>query len=135
MVLFNFWLNYILGFTRSLCFLLSWSLFCSDILSSSFCPPPLLSRRGQSGFIWYLHSFRCINRKIPRFHNTIIICECIWQIICNILQIYYFLNLKFNLLCTVDVSYAAPQAHGINNVALHWEYSPGIVFIFSQGRK
>jgi hypothetical protein len=29
----------------------------------------------------------------------------------------------------VDVSYAAPQAHGIVNVALHWEYSPGIVFV------
>jgi predicted nicotinamide N-methyase len=35
----------------------------------------------------------------------------------------------------VDVSYAAPQAHGIVNVALHLEYSPGNVFIFSQGRK
>jgi hypothetical protein len=35
----------------------------------------------------------------------------------------------------VDVSYAAPQAHIIVNVALHWEYSPSIVFIFSQGRK
>jgi predicted nicotinamide N-methyase len=35
----------------------------------------------------------------------------------------------------VDVSYAAPQAHRIINVALHWEYSPGIVFIFSLGRK
>jgi predicted nicotinamide N-methyase len=35
----------------------------------------------------------------------------------------------------VDVLYAAPQAHRIVNVALHWEYSPGIIFIFSQGRK
>jgi hypothetical protein len=35
----------------------------------------------------------------------------------------------------VDVSYAAPQAHRIVNVALHQEYSPGIIFIFSQGRK
>jgi hypothetical protein len=35
----------------------------------------------------------------------------------------------------VDVSYAAPQVHGIVNVALHWEYSSGIVLIFSQGRK
>jgi hypothetical protein len=35
----------------------------------------------------------------------------------------------------IDVSYAAPQAHEIVNVALHWEYSLGIVFIFSQGRK
>jgi hypothetical protein len=35
----------------------------------------------------------------------------------------------------VDVSYAALQAHEIVNVALHREYSPGIIFIFSQGRK
>jgi hypothetical protein len=35
----------------------------------------------------------------------------------------------------VDVSYAAPQAHEIVNVALHWEYSLGIIFIFFQGRK
>jgi hypothetical protein len=35
----------------------------------------------------------------------------------------------------VDVSFAAPQAHGIVNVALHREYSPGIVFKFSRGRK
>jgi hypothetical protein len=35
----------------------------------------------------------------------------------------------------VDVSYAALQAHGTVNVELHQEYSPGIVFIFSQGRK
>jgi hypothetical protein len=35
----------------------------------------------------------------------------------------------------IDVSYAAPQAHEIVNVALHREYSTCIVFIFSQGRK
>jgi hypothetical protein len=35
----------------------------------------------------------------------------------------------------VDVSYVAPQAHGIVNVVLHQEYSPGIIFIFSQERK
>jgi hypothetical protein len=35
---------------------------------------------------------------------------------------------------TVDVSYAAPQAHRIVNVEPHWEYFLGIVFIFSQGR-
>jgi hypothetical protein len=35
----------------------------------------------------------------------------------------------------VDVSYAAPQAHRIVNAALHQEYSLGIVFLFSQGRK
>jgi hypothetical protein len=32
---------------------------------------------------------------------------------------------------SVDVSYVAPQTHGIVNVALHPEYSLGIVFIFS----
>jgi hypothetical protein len=35
----------------------------------------------------------------------------------------------------VDVSYAAPQVHGIVNVAFHQEYSLGIIFIFSQARK
>jgi hypothetical protein len=35
----------------------------------------------------------------------------------------------------VDISYAATQEHVIVNVALQQEYSPGIVFIFSQGRK
>jgi hypothetical protein len=35
----------------------------------------------------------------------------------------------------VDVSYAAPQAHRIVNVALHREYYLGIIFIFSHGRK
>jgi hypothetical protein len=34
----------------------------------------------------------------------------------------------------VDVSYAALQVHRIINVALHREYSPGILFIFSQGK-
>jgi hypothetical protein len=35
----------------------------------------------------------------------------------------------------VDISYAALQAHRIVNVELHLEYSPGIIFIFSEGRK
>jgi hypothetical protein len=35
----------------------------------------------------------------------------------------------------VDVSYAAPQVHRIVNVALHREYSSGIVYIFSHGKK
>jgi hypothetical protein len=35
----------------------------------------------------------------------------------------------------VDVFYAALQVHGIVNVALHREYFPGIILIFSQGRK
>jgi hypothetical protein len=39
----------------------------------------------------------------------------------------------FNRDVGVDVSYAAPQEHEIVNVALHREYSPGIIFIFSQG--
>jgi hypothetical protein len=33
-----------------------------------------------------------------------------------------------------DVSYAALQTHEIINVALHREYSSGIIFIFSQGK-
>jgi hypothetical protein len=32
-----------------------------------------------------------------------------------------------------DVSYAAPQVHGIVNVAIHREYSLGTIFIFFQG--
>jgi hypothetical protein len=36
---------------------------------------------------------------------------------------------------SVGISYAAPQAHEIVNVALHREYSLGIVFIFSKGMK
>jgi hypothetical protein len=35
----------------------------------------------------------------------------------------------------VDVSYAAAQANRIAIVVLHQEYSLGIVFIFSEGRK
>jgi hypothetical protein len=35
----------------------------------------------------------------------------------------------------VDIKYGALQAHGIVNVALHREYSLGIVFVFSQGKK
>jgi hypothetical protein len=35
----------------------------------------------------------------------------------------------------VDASDAALQAHEIVNVALHREYPPGIIFIFSQWRK
>jgi hypothetical protein len=34
----------------------------------------------------------------------------------------------------IDICYAALQAHEIINVALHREYSLGIVFIFSQWR-
>jgi hypothetical protein len=44
-------------------------------------------------------------------------------------------NLVFHKSMSVDIPYAAPEAHGIVNVALHREYFPGIEFIFSQGRK
>jgi hypothetical protein len=44
------------------------------------------------------------------------------------------LELWFLHVC-VDVSSAAPQVHGIVNVALNWEYPLGIVFIFSHERK
>jgi hypothetical protein len=33
----------------------------------------------------------------------------------------------------VDISYAAPQAHIIINVALQLEYSPGIILYFPKG--
>jgi hypothetical protein len=35
----------------------------------------------------------------------------------------------------VDVSYVSPNTHGIVNATLHREYSPGLIFIFSLGRK
>jgi hypothetical protein len=35
----------------------------------------------------------------------------------------------------VNISYSTPQGHEIVNIALHREYPPGIVFIFSQGMK
>jgi hypothetical protein len=73
--------------------LFSWTLIRSCILLGSNYPPPLHYRRGLSGFLRYLHSFRCIYCRIPRLSDTFIISECVWQIICNILQIYCFLNL------------------------------------------
>jgi hypothetical protein len=44
-------------------------------------------------------------------------------------------NSKTSKMFIVDVTYASLQVHKIVNVALHWEYSLGIVFIFSQERK
>jgi hypothetical protein len=44
------------------------------------------------------------------------------------------LSLKWHSVA-IDVSYAALQANEIVNVALHQEYSLGVVFIFSHGRK
>jgi hypothetical protein len=46
----------------------------------------------------------------------------------NILVLYWCPTMQVTP--TVDVSYVAPQAHEIVNVALHQKYSPGIIFIF-----
>jgi hypothetical protein len=35
----------------------------------------------------------------------------------------------------IDISYAALQVHRIVNLALHWEYSLGIIFVSCQRRK
>jgi hypothetical protein len=56
------------------------------------------------------------------------------------LPLFFFLffndfSLSSVFMLRIDVSYVAPQAYGIVSVALHLEFSPGIVFIFSQGRK
>jgi hypothetical protein len=46
---------------------------------------------------------------------------------------------KFKDLCTeeptIDVSYTAPQADGIVDVALHREYPPSIVFVESRRKQ
>jgi hypothetical protein len=73
--------------------LFSWMLIRSIILLGLSYPPPLHYRRDLSGFLRHLHSFGSIYCGIPRFSDTFIINECVWQIICNILQIYYFPNL------------------------------------------
>jgi hypothetical protein len=44
-------------------------------------------------------------------------------------QLYVMLNIDTMTNPVVDVLYAASLAHRIINVALHWEYSLGIVFI------
>jgi hypothetical protein len=71
----------------------SWMIIRSVILLGLSYPPPHHYRRDLSGFLRYLYSFRCIYRMISRFSDTFIISESVWQIIFNILQIYYFLNL------------------------------------------
>jgi ribonuclease HI len=53
----------------------------------------------------------------------------------NINQVMGESNCRDSRMAAVDVSYIAPHVHGIANVALHRDYPPGIVFIFSQGRK
>jgi hypothetical protein len=50
-------------------------------------------------------------------------------------NVWFFLRNSADMQLPVDVLYPAPQVHGIVIVAVHWEYSPGIVFIFSLGRK
>jgi hypothetical protein len=82
------------------CILFSWTLIRSVILLGLSYPSPLHCKRSLSGFLRYIHSFRCIYYRIPRLSDTFIISECVWQNICNILQIYYFLNLQFNFFCT-----------------------------------
>jgi hypothetical protein len=71
-----------------------------------------------------------IDPKIIPFHKM---CEALDGQ--NFFTMHKFQGIKIHSLTHVDVSYAAPQAYGIVNVALHREYSSGIVFIFSQGRK
>jgi hypothetical protein len=51
---------------------------------------------------------------------------CLWSWPLMIMTIFFSV-----IMSAVDVSYVAPQAHKIVNVALHWEYPLGIVFIFS----
>jgi hypothetical protein len=70
-----------------------------------------------SSYFQVLALFKSFQRKVQ---PTLIIQE---------LQIIKYIK------ATIDILYAAPQAHKIVNVALHQEYSPGIVNIFSQGRK
>jgi hypothetical protein len=55
---------------------------------------------------------------------------CLWSWSLMIMTIFFPV-----IMSAVDVSYVAPQAHKIVNVALHREYPLGIVFIFSQWRK
>jgi hypothetical protein len=80
--------------------LLFWMLIKSIILLGYSSHPPLHYRRSLNGFLWYLHSFMHIYCRITELCDTFIISECVLQIICNILQNDYFLNLKFSLLCT-----------------------------------
>jgi hypothetical protein len=56
-----------------------------------------------------------------------------WQF--NLFFLQQVIKDSITLRDVVDVSYAAPQAHGIVNVALHRDYSLGIIFIFSEWRK
>jgi hypothetical protein len=58
----------------------------------------------------------------------------VWHILIHLLELRITQG-GVLLIVSVDISYAAPHAHGIVNVALYREYSPGIVFIFSQERK
>jgi len=48
--------------------------------------PPLVQIREMSGFVRYLHSFWHIPREI-RFGDNFMTSKCIWQSICNVLQI------------------------------------------------
>jgi hypothetical protein len=78
------------------CLLFSWTIIRSIIPLGGSNSPPLHYIRRLSGFLRYLYSFGCIYCRIRRLSDTFIITECVYQIICNILQNYYFLNLQFN---------------------------------------
>jgi hypothetical protein len=83
-------------------------------------------------------SLRCRIRAelyefLIRFPQIIAVMDEIDMYVSQLL-LYFLLSVSVPEIIVVDISYAAPQAHGIVNVALHQEYSLGIVFIFSQGR-
>jgi hypothetical protein len=64
----------------------------------------------------------------PRGLGTLACVCCFCDFFCRMKKLSHGLKKIF-----VDVSYAAPQGHEIIKVALHREYYPGIIFIFSKG--
>jgi hypothetical protein len=80
--------------------LFPWMLTRSIVPFGGSNPPPLHYRRSLNGFLRHLHSFRCIYRRVPRLSDNIVINECVWKIICSILQNYYFLNLESSFFYT-----------------------------------
>jgi hypothetical protein len=76
----------------------------SHILNNGLTFPPLTLNKFLSlelnSFVWYLYSFKHISSMMVGFSDTFIVSKCVRQIICNVLQIYDFLNLEFKFLCT-----------------------------------
>ena len=62
--------------------------------------PPLVLNKELSGFYWYLHSFGHNCCRTIGFSDMFVASKWIWQVICNMLQINDFLNMKFNVLST-----------------------------------